>query len=304
MCYKLSIFFVLFLRIIFCNAQPVYFGGGNICGTQSWKLVFEDNFDGNELNKDNWVTYFPYTATGNDQCDYCRNSGPGGQVYLDTNVEVSDGLLKLITRKEKVTWYGQTQDYSSGMVFSRPAFKYGKWEISYKIPFGMSFWPAFWLFGNPGTEIDIFEFGTQKPYRVHCGIRKWREQKVAAGKGNPYDGVDYSKAFHKFAVEWEPFFITYKIDDEAVVKFCRFYDINTASIDYCCVEPGVYYQEAAYPEGEPNKLNVILNLLIGVDDGPYTDAPNVATKIPNQFEIDYVRIFQRDSTLVKMRAVN
>ena len=296
-CYKILTFLILFSKVL--HAQVVYFEGGNICGTQPWKLVFEDEFNGNNLNKDNWVTYFPYTSTGDDNCAYCRDGGPGGQIYKDSNVVVSNGLLKLIAKREDVTWLAEKRKYSSGMIFSRPVFEHGKFEIKCKIPYGMGFWPAFWIFGGIGTEIDMFEFGTQNPEHLRYGMGKWRNQKKIAGKGVSIDDIDFSKDFHKYTLIWEPFFITFNIDDKEIGRFTRFISASGMPIEYCCLEKGTYIVEPAYPEGEPNKLNIIANLAVGVDGGPFTDAPNAQTILPNQFEIDYIKVYQRDSTVVE-----
>jgi hypothetical protein len=54
-------------------SQPVFCPQGN------WELVYSEAFDGDVLNKEQWITYFPYTDDGSDQCAFCRTHGiPSG----------------------------------------------------------------------------------------------------------------------------------------------------------------------------------------------------------------------------------
>jgi hypothetical protein len=50
--------------------------------------------------------------------------------------------------------------------------------------------------------------------------------------------------------------------------------------------------QPAFPsEGE--KLNIIANLTIGTEKTPFTKAPNAKTVLPNQMEIDWIRVYSR-----------
>ena len=72
------------------------------CSSGDWNLVFNDEFNGNSLDGDKWITWFPYTDNGSDKCTFCRTHGDGGQVFLDENAVVSNGSLKLIARRDTV----------------------------------------------------------------------------------------------------------------------------------------------------------------------------------------------------------
>src|ERR1035437_9776703 len=166
-----SVLIFIFLSNLI-HAQSTNFTGGNICSNKNLILVFDDEFDGDSLDASKWITWFPYTATGNDSCEFCRTHGNEGEIYLDSNVVVSNGTLKLIAKRQTTTWYTATRDYTSGMIESREGWMYGLFETRCKIPYGMGFWPAFWLFGGNGTEIDDFEIGGQSPSYPHiaCGV--------------------------------------------------------------------------------------------------------------------------------------
>jgi beta-glucanase (GH16 family) len=295
----LNSLFVLFLLSSnnLVNAQTTYFTGGDVCSNENWVLVFDDEFDGDSLDASKWITYFPYTATGNDSCEFCRTHGNEGQVYLDSDVVVSNGTLKLIAKRQTATWYSQTRDYTSGMIQSRGVWMYGLFEMRCRIPFGMGFWPAFWLFGGNGTEIDDFEIGGQDPGYPHLACGVWVNGKVT-GYGTNYRGVDYSEDFHVFSVEWAPFYLIYRIDGIQVFEITRFYTPSGDEVTWCCVEPGVYTVQPAFPRGENNSPNIIANLAIGTATTPSTKAPTSSTVFPNQFEIDYIRVYQRDTAQI------
>ncbi|MDD3692155.1 MAG: hypothetical protein PHO77_08780, partial [Bacteroidales bacterium] len=71
----------------------------NQCNTNPWVLVFEENFDRNSLDLSRW-TYGP-------RIRYCNNEQ---QYYTSgNNVEVSNGTLKLIAKKETV--YARAVDW-------------------------------------------------------------------------------------------------------------------------------------------------------------------------------------------------
>jgi beta-glucanase (GH16 family) len=292
-------FFIIFTKLLHAQ-NSTYYTGGNICSNQPWVLVFDDEFDGDSLDKSKWITWFPYSASGNDSCEFCRTHGDDvDQVYLDSNVVVSNGTLKLIAKKQTATWFTATRDYTSGMIQSRGLWMYGLFEMRCKIPYGEGFDPAFWLFGGGhGTEIDDFEIGGQRPNYPHMNCLLWGNGKVLSSFGANYTGVDYSQDFHVFSVEWEPFYIIFRIDGNQVFEITRFYTISGDAVTWCCVDAGVYNVQPAFPQGENNTPNIIANLGVGNSKTAGTGAPNSSTVFPSQFEIDYIRVYQRDTSKI------
>ena len=61
-------------------------------------------------------------------------------------------------------------DYQSGLIYSKEKFRYGHFEIRFKTDAASGHWPAFWLFGGDGQEIDIFEMGAGKLNEVHVDV--------------------------------------------------------------------------------------------------------------------------------------
>ncbi len=149
------------------------------CNPNNYRLVYEDNFNGNSLDLTFWrpLTGLP---TADLELSY----------YQPENFVVSDGLLKIITKKENLGtkswqyWDGNTQsmiqksanfNYSSAWMESKFKFPYayGKFEARVKITNSNSCRPAFWLYGNHSNEIDIFEFFedvTKMSYTIHDDI--------------------------------------------------------------------------------------------------------------------------------------
>ncbi|MCW5922190.1 MAG: family 16 glycosylhydrolase [Saprospiraceae bacterium] len=272
--------------------SKVWFAGGNVCADEPWELVFHDDFDGDSLDRDKWMTWYPYGDSGSDQCSFCRTHGEEGQVYRDENAVVEGGLLKLIVKKEPDSWYGLQRDYTSGMVHSRQAFTdYARYEIRCKIPQGDGFWPAFWVFGW-SVEIDIFEFGTGKPNRIHTGFFKYLGGDERIHTSHTFQGPDFSKDFHLIALDYEPFFMHVEVDSVRVYSFPRYYTLSGLPVVACDIAPGPYLQDPAYPRfGDP--VQVIANVAVGAENTPFTSPPPPETKIPNQMEIDYIKVYQR-----------
>ena len=108
-----------------CALQQLRSDGMYIVGNESTKavkadgeyqLVWSDEFDGTELNRNNWNVEVNGNGGGNNELQY----------YVDrtNNIQVSDGTLKITARKEN---YGG-KSYTSGRINSKgkQEFKYGK----------------------------------------------------------------------------------------------------------------------------------------------------------------------------------
>ncbi len=55
---------------------------GQYCDQRSWRLVFEDEFDGDSLDTDTWIRFYPY-CMNQDECRVSRTHGwPGNSVVL------------------------------------------------------------------------------------------------------------------------------------------------------------------------------------------------------------------------------
>jgi beta-glucanase (GH16 family) len=122
-----------------------------------FQLVFEDNFDGDTLDAAKW------NIDEGDGCpDLCGWGNNELQSYSADNISVTNGLLRIEGRRET------DGSYTSGRLNSKGKFdfRYGRVEVSARIPSGEGTWPAIWLLHSDPTiygpwplsgEIDIME---------------------------------------------------------------------------------------------------------------------------------------------------
>ena len=248
-----------------------------------YKLVWEDNFDGEKLNLDDWN--FEYHEPGWVNAEL--------QAYVDSerNTYVKDGMLYIQAIKEMID--GKPY-YTSGRINTQKKhdFQYGRFEVRAKVPSGKGFLPAFWMMPTDESfygqwpkcgEIDIMEvhgsalstsYGT-----LHFGEPHTQKQ----GSYTLPDGQkNFSEAFHVFACEWDPGEFRFYVDGHL------FYTVN----DWFTKKPG--FGEVAYPAPYDQPFYLILNLAVGGSWVGYPDEDAVFGDNA-QFVIDYVRAYQKDS---------
>ena len=279
--------FLFFINILVVNAQETI---TDPIEKDGWKLYFHDEFNGNTLNRDEWLTYFPYTNDGSDQCAFCRTHGNENQIFWDQNVVLEDGLLQIVAKKETTTWFNETRNYTSGTIHSRKAFGQGKYEIRAKLPKGEGFWPAIWTFGQVGSEIDIMEAGMQNPKRFHTSVHEWNIKDMFHKRVNV--NFDLSEDFHVYGMEWDSSSIKFFIDDKEVWHLCK-YTSNIKRNPRRCNKNRKTVQPI-FPS-DKEKLFLIIGLGIGNEISPFTKSPDENTVFPARFEIDYVRIYSKSN---------
>jgi len=106
-----------------------------IFASAEYKLVWQDEFNGNSLDLSKWQYEVDCNGGGNNELQCYTNHA--------SNVQVRDGSLFVTARPEN---YNGKQ-YTSGRVNTKAAasWKYGKFEIRAKLPKGDYLWPALWL---------------------------------------------------------------------------------------------------------------------------------------------------------------
>lgn len=133
-------------------------------GPGGWKLKFNADFTGSQLNKRMWGTCYPRQ----DAAVGCTNFGNREyEWYLRAQDRVVNGALELAA--QRLPTHGRnrhgnpmTYECRSGMVTTYPSFRftYGYVQIVARIPYGYGLWPALWLAAANlkwPPEIDIME---------------------------------------------------------------------------------------------------------------------------------------------------
>lgn len=191
--------------------QPIGPGG-------SWKLTFQDEFNGTSLNTSKWATgWFGSGITGpiNSSEQECYDPG---------QVSVSGGTLNITVVKSSCTAGGKTYPYRSGLISSNPSsgapnqpspgFQqvYGFFQARIYLPGSggaIDNWPAWWTDGQSWPqdgEMDVLEgLGGQACYHFHS---------PAGGPGGCVSGK--FTGWHTYGADWKPGSVTYYYDGKAV----------------------------------------------------------------------------------------
>lgn len=190
-------------------------------------VLFEDGFDGSELDRAKWNVEGPEFWVNDEE-----------QVYVDIpevihvrhDVEGAEGgALVLQPRfQEGVEVAGvRTEDFVSGRVDTRGKFdfQYGRAEARIKLTDHPGVWPAWWLLGNgdwPTTgEIDIMEYVGEKDWvgvAVH-GVGY-------SGDAGPvnwfyFDESEDATGWHVYGVEWDANEIRFDVDGRTAYRVTR-----------------------------------------------------------------------------------
>jgi len=230
-----------------------------------YKLVFDDEFDGDKVDTAKWNLRDPWELERNQEL----------QAYVPDAFEVKGGILHIRAEQRPRKYAGKDRPYTSGMMTTLEKFaqKFGRFEVRCRVPKGKGLWPAAWLLPQPlawPPEIDILEILCHEPGKIYM-THHWMD---ADDKGKPkrgsdggeWKGPDFSEDFHVFAVDWTPESIAWSVD--GVERF--------RSIKHI-------------PQKLP--MYVLLNLAVG---GDWPGKPDERTVFPATFDVDYVRVWAKE----------
>jgi beta-glucanase (GH16 family) len=235
-----------------------------------WALdpQFSDEFNGNTLDASRWHLVAP----GKPE----EGIGPAPSVFVHENATVSDGLLKIVFRKQQVPFMKGNPDfaYTTALVRSQERTRYGYYETRAKaMDSGAS--SGFFLHwtGLPdnATEIDIFEIGGRtthpefdRAYHMHAHV--WRtptsDQHLDVGKAwtAPWR---LAEAYHVYGFDWSAEKLVWYVD-------------------------GVKVREAPNTHWFFPMQLVFDSEAMWAWFGPVDDA-----YLPSTFDIDYVRVWRQ-----------
>ena len=251
------------------------------------KLVWSDEFNkAGRPDPNNW-TY---------ERGFVRNQEL--QWYQPENARCKNGMLIIEGRRERLQnpryradgrdWRQNREyaEYTSASLTTRRlhSWKFGRFEMRGRIDTRAGLWPAFWTLGIQGSwpsngEIDIMEYyrgvllanaawATEKRW-----VPKWDDIKKPITE---FNDPDWSEKFHIWRMDWDADSIKLYVDDMLLNQVDLRKTINGD-------------EQGKNPFHQPHYI--ILNLAIGGKAGG--DPSN--TKFPAKFEVDYVRIYQKQT---------
>lgn len=275
-----------------------------------WELVWQDEFEGTELDRSNWAPEESCWGGGNNE----------RQCYTDRqgNISVQDGFLTLKARTEQYTGPDRppeialnpnpkvTQEYTSGKVRTKGlhSWKYGRIEVRAKVPAGQGMWPAVWMMPEDAVygswplsgEIDILEAVNIGAPCLECDGDVGENRTVSAlhfGKSPPNNLVVDKKTplpdlslpsgdFHIYSVEWGQGLIRFLVDGKV----------------HLTVTADQWSTGSEKAKGNPNapfdqRFYVMANLAVGGAWPERSNAKGLAqSSLPNEFAIDWIRVYQ------------
>jgi beta-glucanase (GH16 family) len=214
------------------------------------------------------------------------------QWYQDDNASVADGLLVIEGRKERVEnpnytgsgdWKTSRQyaEYTSSSLNTSglQSFQYGRFEMRARIPTSAGMWPAWWTLGVSGEwpsngEVDIMEYYSGKVLaNVACGTStRWEAKWDSQTKPLSSLGAGWSDEFHVWRMDW---------DDQTIDLYLDAQVMNTTALSSMLNSDGKSpFQQKAY---------LLVNLALGGNNGGSVGS----TTFPVRYEVDYIRVFQK-----------
>jgi len=161
---------------------------------------------------------------------------------------------------------------------------YGRFEMRARIDTRAGLWPAFWTLGTKGLwpgcgEIDIMEYyrGMLLANAAWASEQPWTPQWDDIRKPiTEFNDLQWSGKFHVWRMDWDAESIKLYVDD---------YLMNSVAL----TETFNKDKEGKNPFRQPHYI--ILNLAIG---GTAGGDPS-GTEFPARYEIDYVRVYEKQS---------
>ncbi|TWT86204.1 Beta-glucanase precursor [Pseudobythopirellula maris] len=259
----------LFPALVALAAAACAFAPGRVAAdAPEWSLAWEDGFE--SFDSGRWNAATSYRPTNNSL-----------HAYLPSQVSVDAGELVIISENEPAG----SLLYRSGLIESRSAQRYGRWEVRAKLPVSTGMWPAIWLLPDTsahpwpsGGEIDImenrgnqptrtssaFHYGTNPPY-FHDYVYSEQQTATISGQTTRYD-----QGFHTYAVDWTPSYLRFYVDG------VNHYTVHDEDI-------------GGFLSGSTQPMRLVINTAVG---GDFLPNPNASTVWPQEFRVDSVRVFE------------
>jgi beta-glucanase (GH16 family) len=242
-----------------------------------WELVWQDEFDEPQIDLTKWEFEVNGHGGGNNELQYYTDR--------ELNATIYNGKLVIRALKETYTGPDGTREYTSARLRTKNKgdWKYGRFEIRAKLPYGQGLWPAIWMLPTDWVyggwaasgEIDIMELLGQEPTKVYGTIHYGGAYPDNVHTGTSYELVNgsFSDDYHVFAFEWEENEMRWYVDGVL-------YSTQTEW----------YTSSAPYPAPFNKRFHIILNVAVG---GNWPGNPDSSTVFPQSMLVDYVKVYQK-----------
>ncbi len=265
---------------------------------EGWTLVWADEFDGSALDASKWEMQL------GDGCpDLCGWGNNEQQIYQEENLAVGDGLLTITARQDLIeadttvvdgdtTFVEADTVYTSSRIRTKGMgdWTYGRFEIRAKLPQPQQgLWPAIWMLSTDEVygdwpksgEIDIMEAIGREPGEVFGTLHYGDDipNNVFTSESFEFVVGTYADNFFVYTVEWEEGEIRWYINN---MLYATQNEWSTAG------PPGE--ESAPFPAPFDQDFHLLINLAVG---GNLPGQPDETTTLPQQMEVDYVRVYER-----------
>ena len=248
---------------------------------EGYRLIFHDEFDGEEINTDKWIPeYLP--------------SWPKDRSVCAPTYEMKNGIIRLIIDKNSKNEFDKGMHISGFMSASRTGLhhydpkkkalhqikteatqinQYGYYEMRAKMQDGGGVHCAWWLIGfeddpNQSCEIDIFEILGTDINRIWSTVHSWKDSTIQYHTEHPwFANKKLAEEFHIYGFDWTPEGVTVYVDGIQVMK-------HKAAITYPLIQIISFYDNRKAKDG-------------------WTGTYDPTIPYPKSFDIDYIRMYKK-----------
>lgn len=198
---------------------------------KTWKLIWEDQFNGPELDTTKWTKIPRNNAdwgkhmTADPQCYDMKN----GKLFLK-------GINNPDTLKDK-------RPFLTGGIYSKGkfAFQYGRIEIHAKLECAQGAWPAMWMLAEQekygkypkNGEIDIMEHLNYDSI-IYQTTHSWYTLELKQKNNPPHHGTASLniKEFNTFGLEWYPDKLVFTLNGKETFRYPRVKNVDPSQWPY------------------------------------------------------------------------
>lgn len=259
-----------------------------------WNLAWNDEFSGTTLDETKWSYQLGVKANPDGPIYWGNNEK---QYYTKENLSVQDGKLVIEAKNDGREGMPYTSSRIRTVTDDKTKLfttKYGKVEAKMKLPKGQGFWPAFWMLPADETygtwaasgELDIMEARGHEPGSVDGTIHygsQWPNNTYSGGRYIFDEGTDIGD-FHIYSIEWEPGEIRWYVDGELYSTKNRWSSRGAGEAE-----------NYTYPAPYDVDFYLLFNLAVGGNYVSNLEPTPEDFKTPVKMEVDYVRVYQKDS---------